>query len=180
MFWLRGQIFVTDMSGGCKRGGWDVGGGEGEEGGGELHHLCLKSFSLAYSSSIIQIVNNFTMIHTECLSFPPALNGQSSVGWNHFEWIGPACSLGQDVWSLSSTESFLPIHDPKEKMDFFPFKLLWKFYHAFMHMFKENCSPANSNSNVLNLVLVLYSYCTSLELNYKWIVSRLHRRWSYP
>ena len=37
------QMFVTDMAGGCKRGGWyDAGGGEREEGGSELHHLCLK------------------------------------------------------------------------------------------------------------------------------------------
>ena len=80
---------MTDMSGGCKRGGWDVGGGEGEEGGGELHNLCLKFFYLAYPFSIVAIVK---MIHAECLnshllclSFPPALNGQLSVGWNHFE-----------------------------------------------------------------------------------------------
>ena len=72
---------MTDMSGGCKRGGWDVGGGEGEEGGGELHHLRLKSpwLTLLQSSKLSTI---FTMIHTECLnshllclSFPPALNG---------------------------------------------------------------------------------------------------------
>ena len=35
---------------GCNRGGWPRAGGEGEEGGAELHNLCLKSFSSSSSS----------------------------------------------------------------------------------------------------------------------------------